>query len=134
MAQKTNEDMTEENEPIFQFLNENVQAKLEKADANPFVKISAPDKSIPFIVFSDGGVVVDITASNPNTILKNIHLPIHSDRHGAGFIDVFHGNKTLVFRPVESGIFEMKWRIDDIASALQLELNLYYPGYHIRSH
>jgi hypothetical protein len=134
MAQKTNEDMIAENEPLFQFLNEKVQAKLEKADANPFVKISVADKSIPFVVLSDGGVVADITASNPKTILKNIPLPIPSDRHGAGFIDVFHGNKTLVFRPIESGIFEMKWRIDDIASALQFELNLYYPGYQIRSH
>ena len=44
MAQKINKDTTEENEPIFQFLNEKVQAKLEKADAHPFVKISVPTK------------------------------------------------------------------------------------------
>jgi len=80
MAQKINKDIIAKNEPIFQFLNEKVQAKLEKADANPFVKISIPDKSIPFIVLSDGGVVADITANNPKTILKNIQLNINSNK------------------------------------------------------
>jgi hypothetical protein len=134
MAHKVNKNMAAENEVVFQFLNEKTQGKLDEADANPFIKISVPDKNIPFIVLEDGGVIADITVNNPLTILKNIHLPVHSDKHGAGFIDVFHGNKTLVFRPVESSIFEMKWRVDDIASALQVELNLYYPEYKIRSH
>ena len=134
MAQKSNEDMAPENESLFQFLSEKTRATLEKADANPFVKISVPDKSSPFIVLSDGGLVADITAKNPNSLLKNIRLPIHADNPGAGFIDVYHGNKTLLFRRIESSVFTKKWRIDDIASALQSELNLYYPGYQIRSH
>jgi hypothetical protein len=134
MAQKSNENEASENDLLFQFLPEKTLATLEKTEANPFIKISMPDKSIPFIVLSDGGVIADITAKNPNSLLKNIRLPIHADNPGAGFIDVYHGNKTLLFRPVESSIFEKKWRVDDIASALQLELNLYYPGYRIRSH
>jgi hypothetical protein len=52
---------------------------------------------------------------------------------GAGIIDVFHGNKTLKFHHIESGIFKRKWHVDDVASALQQELNLYYPGYRIQS-
>ena len=107
--------------------------KLEKADTNPFVKISVPDKSIPFIVLSDGGVIADITAKNPNSLLKNIRVPIHAENPGAGFIEVYHGNKTLVFHHIESSIFKKKWLVDDVASALQHELNLYYPGYKIRS-
>lgn len=133
MAQNIIEYPAPENEPFIQFLNESMLEKLENADANPFVKISVPDKSIPFIVLSDGGVVADITAKNPNSLLKNIRLPIQADNPGAGFIDVYHGNKTLVFHQIESSIFKRKWRIDDVASALQSELNLYYPGYQIRS-
>ncbi|WP_259070326.1 hypothetical protein HDF24_14720 [Mucilaginibacter sp. X4EP1] len=134
MEQKLNKDMAPENEPFFQFLSEQLQAKLDTADNNPFIKINLPDKSIPFIVLSDGGVVADITANNPKTILKNIPHSLSADNLGAGFIEVYHGNKTLVFYHIESGIFGKRWLVDNIASALQLELNLYYPGYNIRSH
>jgi hypothetical protein len=124
-----------ENEPIIQFLSEQELEKLENADKNSLIEICSYDKSIPFIVLSDGGVIADITANNPNTILKNIQFTVTLDKQiGAGFIEVHHGNKTLLFRRVESRIFEKKWRIDDIASALQVELNVYYPGYRIRSH
>jgi hypothetical protein len=127
--------MTTENELLVQFLSEHTLEQLEKADGNPFIKISTPDKRIAFIVLPDGGVIADITANNPKTILKNLQLSIITDKQtGAGFIDVHHGNKTLVFHHVESNMFEMKWRVDDIASALQLELSLYYPDYQIRSH
>jgi len=123
--------------PLFQFLNEQIHAKLEKADANPFVKISLPDKRIPFIVLSDGGVVADITAHNPKTMAENLESVIPSSKlygGGAGVIDVYHGNKTLVFRHVGSSLFTKRWLVDDVASALELELNLYYPDYQIRSH
>jgi hypothetical protein len=48
-------------------------------------------------------------------------------------MEIFHGNRTIVFHHIESSIFKKKWWIDDVASALQSELNLYYPGYQIRS-
>ncbi len=54
----------------FQFLSEQLQAILEMTDANPYIKISAPDKSIPFIVLADGGVIVDNTANNPKNYLE----------------------------------------------------------------
>ena len=53
---------------------------------------------------------------------------------GAGFIEVNHGNRTLPSHHAEGRVFEKECLADDIASALQLELNLYYPGYLIRSH
>jgi len=135
MEQKLMEYPGTDNGAPFQFLSEHAQATIEITDANPYIKISAPDKSIPFIVLPDGGVIVDNTANNPKTILKNFKLAASSDKlYGAGFIDVCHGNKTLLFRHIESSIFEKQWRVDDIASALQLELNVYYPGYNIRSH
>ena len=133
MEQNTIEYWTSENERAIQFLNESTLAELEKADTNPLIKISIADRSIPFIVLSDGGVVADITANNPKTILKNIQLNSSAGNLGAGFIDVFHGNRTLLFRLVESNIFKKKWWVDDVASTLQQELNLYYPGYQIRS-
>jgi len=135
MEAKSKEERLTENEALFQFLNEKTRVQLEKADANPFIKINLPDHSIPFIVLSDGGVVADINANNPKTILKNIQLNITADKPiGAGIIEVYHGNKILEFRHIESGIFVKKWLVDDVASALQLELSLYYPGYVIRSH
>ena len=66
--------MATENEPFSQFLSEHLQSKLDMADNNPFIKISLPDKSIPFIVISNCGVVVDVTANNPKTILKDSSL------------------------------------------------------------
>jgi hypothetical protein len=135
MIRNINEYAVSENEALIQFLNEYELEKLKKADDNPFVRISLPDKSIPFVVLPDGGVVADITANNPKTILKDIQINIPAGRQpGAGFIDIYHGNKTLLFRHIESAIFGKKWRVDDIASALQIELNLYYPGYLVRSH
>ena len=122
-----------ENETEIQFLNEQELEKLEKADANPFIKFNMPDKSIPFVVLSDGGVAVDVTANNPLTVLKNNVKNISATNPGAGFIDVFHGNKTLLFRHIISSVFRKKWDVDEIVSALQFELNLYYPGYRIRS-
>ena len=135
MEQKQMQSPGNDNGTPFQFLSEQAQTILETTDANPYIKISAPDKSIPFIVLPDGGVIVDNTANNPKIILKNFKLSIAADKlYGAGIIDVYHGNKTLLFRHIESSIFEKQWRVDDIASALQLELNVYYPGYNIRSH
>ena len=134
MIRNINERLAIDNEPIIQFLSDYDQEKLEKADDNPLIQICSYDKSIPFIVVPDGGVIADITANNPNTILKNLQLSINLEKQiGAGVIEVYHGNKTLLFRPVLSRIFEKRWRIDDVASALQSELNLYYPGYQIRS-
>ena len=135
MEQKSTENQSSENEAPINFLDEKVLAHLEEADANPFVKINTPDKRIPFIVLSDGGVIADITAINPKTIAENLWADIPADKlhGGAGFIEVFHGNKLLVFHHVESALFAKKWLVDDVASALQSELNLYYPGYKIRS-
>ena len=80
-------------------------------------------------------LLADITAKNPTTILKNPEISIPHDKPpGAGVIAVHHGNRTLLFKHIESGIFEKRGLVDDVASALQLELNLYYPGYQIRSH
>jgi len=133
MEQQLKEYPTAENETPVHFLSEHTLAQIEKADANPFVKISSPDSSIPFIVTPDGGVIADNTANNPKTVLKNFQLASSAEKtYGAGFIDIYHGNKILNFRHVESLIFAKKWRVDDIASALQVELNLYYPGYRVR--
>jgi hypothetical protein len=135
MEQKSKEYLITENETPIHFLSEQAQSKLDMADANPYLKISAPDISIPFIVLSDGGVIADNTAHNPKTILENFKRSVASGKScGAGFMDIYHGNKTLMFRHIESSIFEKKWRVDDVVSALQLELNLYYPNYYIRSH
>ena len=135
MAQDLKAGVSPENEPLFYFLSEKHLEDLEAADANPYVKMCEPDKNIPFIVLADGGVVADITANNPKTILKNMEISDKSGKLlGAGSIDVFHGNKTLLFHHIESAIFEKKWLVDNIASALQHELNLYYPEYRIRSH
>jgi hypothetical protein len=135
MEQKPTGNQSSENEAIITFLNEKLLMRLEKADANPFVKISTPDKRIPFIVLSNGGVVADITAMNPKAIVESLEVDIPADKlqGGAGFIEVFHGNKLLVFHHIESAFFAKKWLVDDVASALQSELNLYYPGYTIRS-
>jgi hypothetical protein len=134
MIRNINEHVASESMAPVQFLSEREVEKLEKADDNPLIQIYTYDKTIPFIVLSDGWVIADITANNPNTILKNLQVSINLDqRIGAGVIEVHHGNKTLLFRPVISRIFEKKWRTDDIVSALQYELNLYYPGYQIRS-
>ncbi|HWZ13602.1 MAG TPA: hypothetical protein VNW95_00085 [Mucilaginibacter sp.] len=135
MAQKLNELITSESESAFQFLSEQAQVRLDQADANRFVRICTPDKVIPFIVTTDGGVIADITANNPKTIVENLKsiIPAAVLRGGAGFIEVFHGNKLLVLRHVESSVFEKKWLADDIASALQFEFDVYYPGYRIRS-
>ncbi len=135
MTQKLKEFETSGNEAPVQFLSEENIIKLEVADANPFIKISSPDKSIPFIVTSDGGVIADITVNNPKTIVKNLQSALPADElsGGAGFIDVFYGNQLLVFRHITSKFFEKSWQVDDIVSALQSELNLYYPGYQIRS-
>jgi len=136
MKETLNEYPASEKDMPVQFLSEHQLAEFEKADANPFIKICLPDKIIPFVVLSDGGVIADITANNPKTIIENLEPIISADKlnRGAGYIDVYYGNRTLVFRHVESSIFEKKWIVDDIASALQLELNLYYPGYQVRSH
>jgi hypothetical protein len=137
MEPKSKEERTAENEALFQFLSEKTRVQLENADANPFIKIAGPDKSIPFIVLSDGGVVADITAHNPKPMAEHLQSAIPSEKlydGGAGFMDVYHGNKTIVFRHIESSLFDKPWLVDDVASALQLELNLYYPGYLIRSH
>lgn len=135
MTQKSDEFITSESASAFQFLSEQVQAKLDKADTNRFVRISIPDKVIPFIVTTDGGVIADITANNPKTIVENLKsiIPAATLHGGAGFIEVFHGNKLLVLRHVESSVFKKKWLADDIASALQFEFDVYYPGYQIRS-
>jgi hypothetical protein len=132
---KINQSAVSESEFLFQFLSAQAQADLDKADANPFVRISMPDKVIPFIVTADGGVIADINANNPKTIYENLKsvIPAATLQGGAGFIEVFHGNKLLVFKHVESGIFGKEWLVDDVASALQFELGLYYPGYQIRS-
>jgi hypothetical protein len=104
------------------------------ANANPFIKMNVADISMPFIVMADGGIIVDNTANNPKNILKNFQLTVSATSfYGAGFIDIYYGNKTIALRHVESTIFKKKWRIDDVVSALQLELNIYYPGYHIQS-
>jgi hypothetical protein len=132
MIQNLKEYSVLENDTEIQFLSNQTLEKLNEAEANPMVKFSAADKSIPFIVLSDGSVVVDITANNPFTILKKISQPGSSVNPGAGYIDVYHGNKTLEFRHIKSVIFVKKWLVDDIVSALQFELNLYYPGYQIR--
>jgi hypothetical protein len=123
-------------EPSIEFLSDELKEKLAAANANPFIKIGTPDKSIPFITLMNGGVIADITANNPNTIAKNIRVLIPGEElvgGGAGFIDVHHGNRTLVFRRVESRLFSKQWLIDDVASALQNELALYYPGYLIQA-
>jgi hypothetical protein len=134
MIRNINENVASENMAPVQFLSERDVEKLKKADNNPLVQLCTYDKSISFIVLSDGCVIADITANNPNTILKNLQVSINLDKQiGAGVIEVHHGNKTLLFRPVISRIFEKKWSTDDIVSALQCELNLYYPGYQIRS-
>jgi hypothetical protein len=135
MERELNEYHDTEVEAPLQFLSEQIHKELEIADANPFIRISTPDKSIPFIILSDGGVVADIRANNPKTIAGNMlsKFPTDNLQLGAGFIDVHFGNKTLVFRHVESGIFGKKWLVDDVASALQTELNLYYPDFKIRS-
>jgi hypothetical protein len=134
MIRSINEHLVKDNEPNIQFLSDYDHEKLDRADDNPLIQMSSFDKSIPFIVVPDGGVIADITANNPNTILKNLQMSINLDHQiGAGVIEVHHGNKTLLFRQVLSRIFEKRWRVDDIASALQTELNLYYPGYQIRS-
>jgi hypothetical protein len=125
----------ENGEPI-QFLTPDEKEKLSRADANPFVRISTIDKVIPFIILANGGIVADISANNPKSIAKNLEGIIPASQlsgGGAGFIDVYHGNKTLVLRHVESSIFTKPWLVDDIVSALQDELNIYYPGYRIQS-
>jgi hypothetical protein len=109
-----------ENEAEIQFLSEQELEKLEKADANPLIKFNMPDKSIPFVVLSDGGVAVDVTANNPLTVLKNNVRNISATNPGAGFIDVFHGNKTLLFCHITSGIFGKKRHIDEIDSAITI--------------
>jgi hypothetical protein len=135
MEQKSTGDQSSQNEVLINFLNEKLLMQLEKADANPFVKISTPDKRIPFIVLPDGGVIADITAANAKAIVENFEADIPADKlqGGAGFIEVFHGNKLLVFHHIHSAFFAKDWLVDDVASALQSELNLYYPGYIIRS-
>ncbi|TWI94768.1 hypothetical protein JN11_04549 [Mucilaginibacter frigoritolerans] len=135
MEQKSTGDQSSENDAPINFLNEKVLVQLEKADANPFVKISTPDKRIPFIVLANGGVVADITAMNSKAIAESLEADIPADKlqGGAGYIEVFHGNKLLVFHHIESAFFAKQWLVDDVASALQSELNLYYPGYIIRS-
>jgi len=134
MTEKSSEYMAAESGPYFQFLSEKAHVKLEKIDTNPFVRISAPDRSIPFVVLPNGRVIPDITANNPKIILNNIQFNNTSDKQiGAGYIDIYHGNKTLLFRSIESLLFQKKWLVADIVLALRIELNLYYPGYQIRS-
>ncbi|HEY2580157.1 MAG TPA: hypothetical protein VGI43_00025 [Mucilaginibacter sp.] len=133
--QKLEEYLLQSDEDEVQFLSEERLATLKKVAINPFVKISLPDTTIPFIVLPDGGVVADITANNPITVLKNMGIATSDDKlTGAGIIEVHHGSRILFSRRIESTTFKKKWYVDDIVSALQFELNLYYPDYRIGSH
>src|ERR1700761_331940 len=93
---------SEETTPVLQnevtprFLTGKALANLETAEANPYIKISSPDKTIHFVVLPDGGVIADNTAQNPKTILKNFDLAIAAGRgYGAGFMEIYHGNKII---------------------------------------
>jgi hypothetical protein len=132
---------SEETTPVLQnevtprFLTGKALANLEAAEANPYIKISSPDKIIHFVVLPDGGVIADNTAQNSKIILRNFDLAIATGKgYGAGYMEIFHGNKIIEFHHVESTIFDKKWRIDDVIAGLANELNAYYPGYFVRSH
>ena len=116
------------------FLSDHEVAKFIQADTNRLVRISVPDKIIPFIVLADGTVIADVTARNPKTVIENSqsHITPETPAQGAGFIDVYYSNRTLVFRHVESRIFSKKWHLQDVVSKLHFELELYYPGYQVR--
>ncbi|WP_295655322.1 hypothetical protein [uncultured Mucilaginibacter sp.] len=116
------------------FLSEEECARLNIADANPRIRMGFVDKRIPFIVLADGGVIADTNANNPKTIADNFKESIAAENlyYGAGFIDVHHGNRTLVFRHMASALFSRKWHVIDVAGELQAELDLYYPGYRVR--
>ena len=132
--QKVEKFGTSESEVEMQFLSERELTELKDADANIAVRFSGPDKSIPFIILANGVVVVDNTANNPKTILYHTTIAIPDEPPGAGYIDIHHGNRTLLFRRIESAIFGKRWHINEVVSAIQFELNLYYPGYQIRFH
>ncbi len=103
---------------------------------NPLIQIASPDKTILYIHIPYGEVIAGINAKNHWDLLMQSKLPMPEEnkQYGAGWIDVYHGNKRLVFRSFtekENASFRGLSSLDDTVSELDLYFQVYYPGYEV---
>jgi hypothetical protein len=118
-----------------QFSSEYALAQIEKRGGNRLISFTKPDKSIPFVII-DHQIVMADRYTDPADLLiqfRNSNKNIPTGKFPGGFMDVFHGNRTLVFRHDNADTVLKNWDIDSLTDSLNLELSIFFPDYQIRT-
>ncbi len=108
--------------------------KIEDAD-NPFIKIAKPDLQILFVDLPSGQLLASYDAANHYDLLTKHETPKEGKKYSAGYVDIYHGSKRLIFRGFEKENHELfipPWRIYDIAVKMDEQIQIHYQDYQIR--
>ncbi len=96
---------------------------------NPDILVAKPDLTIPFIMPEREKVIANATVATIEEVISQVGITADHKLYGKGFIDVYHGNKTLVFRPSN----REKWDLPEfeyVITRFEKELSVFYPGYN----